>query len=237
MNIRNILDKIGITIMPLNKRNIGLTILILVYVFLWGIIITFSFATTFNTNNQSIEIRQFEDEQHMYDIALAFKIELDSDETLYVERYFAGGWQEKPSLTVVIECIESADSFISRLHDNLDGIGTITPIAYSPLFVPNVSETYGIIVFNEDSDIRAFNYGLTFFNDDYSGISARLNLAYYNSNTEEFTGIFNTLLKYSLSEHTPPELKILWRSWKFSDLLSIQAVLTVFFWLLLYVRK
>jgi len=106
MNKRNFLDRIGITVMPLNIRNIGITILILVYVFIWGCIITVGFAANFDTNNQSIETPQYEDE-HMYDV----------------------------------------------------------------------------------------------------------------------------------SEHTPPELKILWRNWQISELLGIQAVLTVFFGLLLYVRE
>jgi len=199
---------------------IGLASILVLYIYLWYVILLAIFASTFEVRNTEIEILQFSDEQHMEDIASAFMIELDTNESLYVSLFRVGSPQSMPSLIVVIEGIESAELFISRLHSNLNGLGTVTPVANSPQFGAFVSKSYRVIVYYEYSNKIDFGYTLTFFYDDYGGKNAELFLDFIGVRMV-FRNVFNTLWKYTLSTPLP-----LWHRRQFLSLVGIQLALT-----------
>ena len=117
----------------------------------------------------SIEIREFNKQEHFDIMISTFQLDLAPNETFYVERFRRGAGQGEPVLNIAIEGIQSVDDFISRCNDNIseidvvkypDVLGYREQLGAFKLYYVNLSD---------------FGYELVFYQNE-DGITARLDL-------------------------------------------------------------
>jgi hypothetical protein len=140
----------------------------------------------------AIEIRQFKDERHIEEIASAFQLELAANETLYVAGYHRGALQARMSLRVVIENVESVESFISRFNGGLEEI----PIdsEYYTLWLPSGTfRAYDLDIFCLESTHRDFHSQLSLF---YDGDKINAEFLASGGTPPELRNVANILVGY-----------------------------------------
>ena len=146
------------------------------------------------------EIRSFKNEEHIDIITSAFQFELNANETLYVSRFRLGGFRESMSLGVVIEGIDSVDSFLSRLNANVVEVD-FEDIATHPSnvwFRPNIFQMYETDIFYplprpQDPSLQGFSHKLIFCNTS-NGINAEF--ATHRGIPHELVEVHGTLIEY-----------------------------------------
>ena len=145
------------------------------------------FVATHYASFISIEIRRFHSKRHIQAITNAFQLELSPNETLRVSGYAPGGWQAPSVLRIVIEGIDSVDSFLSRLHCD---IREIIRNSYVPPDEHGSFKAYEMLIFGEARRMDSYAK-LSFF---YKGnkLYAEIYMSTFPSGFGEVQRILNT---------------------------------------------
>jgi hypothetical protein len=134
------------------------------------------FLAAFDVASRSIEIRRFRSERHIQTITNAYQFNLSQNETLRVSEYRRGAMQSPSQLRIVIEGLDSVDSFLSRFNSDIE---------------ETEPEIYQINIFHEPfrtMDSRAI---LTFFHNE-NELSAEICMVTFPHNFEELRRMLNT---------------------------------------------
>jgi hypothetical protein len=143
----------------------------------------------------SFEIRRFRNARHVEEITSAFQFELAPNETLHVSRFIRGALQGGMQLSVVIEGVESVDSFLLRFrggHNEIDLSNNHIGARWSP---PDTFLAYDIDIVQRDLLFRPnelFSY-MFFYGEEYTNVELVLASG---CTPVEFRNVYQILRKY-----------------------------------------
>jgi hypothetical protein len=147
--------------------------LLLAVIMIFPVLLGFM-AANYDLAGGQFEIRRFRSARHVREITSAFQFELNQGENLYVAGFSRGGGQVPVRIRVIVENVESVQSFLSRFRGNVEEIALSSHNMNDGFYLPGTFRVFNTDTFSGDRD---FYSRLAFFYDE-----DRLNAEFYVTN-------------------------------------------------------